>query len=389
MTQKTKPTQPTDSSENALRIARPWRRWLPLGLASGLPQLVRGENHVDYRYEYYKEDNNRMTINTHSVFFEQSLADSVIAKGELTYDGISGATPTGTVLPSGKIALTRLSDIRRSISLELDSKLGNNNTITPGFAYSKESDYESYGISLNDAVEFNEKNTTLQFGVSHNFDSVREANGTTWNGKQSTEGFIGVSQLLTPKTTFNAAFTYGNDSGYLSDPYRLAGYVPTGFPFAIGVPERRPSHRNKEIVYASVTQYFDSVNASLEGSYRFYHDSYGVVANTVGVTWHQWLGQHFIAEPMFRFYEQSAANFYATTFTGPFSANPGGMHSSDYRLSELYTVDFGTQFTGIINDHVRIVAGYHRYEMHGLDGKTSSAMYPKANIYTIGFSILW
>jgi hypothetical protein len=52
-------------------------------------------------------------------------------------------------------------------------------------------------------------------------------------------------------------------------------------------------------------------------------------------------------------------------------------------------VDYGLQVTGIINDHLRVVAGYHRYEMNGLDGKTSADMYPKANIFTVGLSILW
>lgn len=397
MTQKYKHSKPVDSSEKALRLARLWRRLLPLGLASSLPQLVRGEDHVDYRYEDYVEDNDRMTVQTHSAYFEQKLVDSVIAKGELTYDGVSGATPTGTVLPTGKIKLSHLEDIRRSISLEFDTKLANH-TITPGFAYSKESDYESYGLSLNDSIDFNEKNTTLQFGVSHNFDSVRNTDPNTsqfvWSNKQSTEGFIGVSQLLSPKTIFNAALTYGNDSGYLSDPYRLAAYIPTGFSFQIGVPERRPSHRNKEVIYTSLTQYFEKLNASLEGSYRFYHDSYGVSANTVGLTWHQWLGKHFIVEPAFRAYQQSAANFYTTGFTGPFSdalkpGGPGGMHSSDYRLSEFYSLDYGTKFTYIITDWVRVTAGYHRYAMYGLDGKTPDAMYPKANIYTIGLSFIW
>jgi len=375
-----------------------WQRCLPLGLTFSLPHLLRAEDQVDYRYEYYKEDNNRMTINTHSVYFEQKLVDAIIAKGELVYDGISGATPTGTVLPNGQIALTHLEDIRRSLSLQFDCKL-DNHTITPGFAYSKESDYESYGLSLNDAVEFNEKNTTLQYGVSQNFDSVRNTDYTTgnfiWSDKYSTEGIIGISQLLSPKTILTANFTFGNDSGYLSDPYRLANYHPDNLMpgINVGVPERRPSHRTKEIFYTSLTQYFDQVNGSLEGSYRFYNDSYGVVANTVGLTWHQWLGKHFMVEPFFRFYEQSAANFYATTFNGPFTINPNGpdgMHSSDYRLSELYSTDAGLQATGVINDHIHIVVGYHRYEMHGLGSSAApSAMYPKANVITAGVSFLW
>ena len=373
------------------RLLRFGGRGWPLGLTLSLPQLLRAENQVDYRYEYYSEDNNRMSIDTHSVYFEQSLSDSITAKGELVYDGISGATPTGTVLPSGKISLTHIEDLRRSISLQADWKLGRH-ILTPGFAYSKEGDYNSYGVSLNDAVSFNEKNTILQYGISQNFDKSRHADKQIWSDKYSTEGMIGVSQLLSPKTVLTANVTFGNDSGYLSDPYRLAGFLPTGFPFSIGIPERRPSHRNKEVLYTSLTQYFDKVNASLEASYRFYNDSYGVVANTVGLTWHQWLGKHFIVEPMVRFYEQSAANFYAPTFSGPFTIDPNGppgLHSSDYRLSELYSTDMGLQATAVINDHIHVVAGYHRYEMHGLDGKTSSAMYPKANVYTVGISFLW
>jgi hypothetical protein len=380
-------------NKNAARHANFARFSLPLGLTLSLPQLLRAEDQVDYRYEYYKEDNNRMTIQTHSVYFEQKATDAITAKGELVYDGISGATPTGTHDLAGKVLTTQVHDVRRSLSLQTDCRLGRQ-TVTPGFAYSKESDYQSYGVSLNDAIDFNEKNTTLQFGVSQNFDNVR--NGPTekiWSDKYSTEGMVGITQLLSPKTTLNAAFTFGNDSGYLSDPYRFAQYLPNnpGWPtgFFIGVPERRPAHRNKEIVYTSLTHYFDKVNASLEGSYRFYHDSYGVVANTVGLTWHQWLGKHFIAEPFVRLYEQSAADFYQVTFNGPYTTNPNGYHSSDYRLSELYSTDIGLQATAIINDHIHIVAGYHRYEMHGMDGQTSSEMYPKANVYTVGVSFLW
>jgi hypothetical protein len=63
-------------------------------------------------------------------------------------------------------------------------------------------------------------------------------------------------------------------------------------------------------------------------------------------------------------------------------------YSADYRLSEFYSVDYGLQATVIVNDHLRVTAGYHRYEMNGLDN-TVSAMYPQANIYTVGLSILW
>jgi len=355
--------------------------------------MAHGENQLDYRYEYYKEDNSRMTIETHSIHFEQQIVDSIVARGDLTYDGISGATPNGITDPTGKPYIANLKDIRRAESVEVDAKLGNH-TLRPGFAHSLESDYESYGVSLGDAIDFNEKNTTLQYGVSHNFDSALSSPVNpprVWKEKQSTEAIIGISQLLSPKTIFTAAFTFGNDSGYLSDPYRVAAFYPFGPGFVVAEPDNRPSHRNKEVLFTSLTYFVAPAHASIEGSYRFFHDSYGVFSHTIDLSWHEWLGSHVIIEPHFRFSEQSAADFYTTYFTGTFNpgAPPPGSYSSDYRLSELYTLDYGLQATFVIDKNTRIIAGYHRYEMYGLDSSTPSSMYPKAHVFTIGFSILW
>jgi len=367
----TKKLNPSRSANRAWHIARQWRRFLPLGMTFSLARLLRADDHVDYRYEYYDEDGKRMKIETHSVYFEQKLIDSIIAKGELVYDGISGATPKGTHnwVDDGmggnkvdKFLPTHVWDLRRAANLELDCKLGNH-TLTPGFAWSQEHDYLSYGISLNDAIEFNDKNTILQFGVSHNFDSVRDSGRVNWHEKESTEGIIGVSQLLSPKDILNVALTLGNDSGYLRDPYRYAEFYDPFFGFGIAIDEVRPAHRNKEILFTSLTHYFDSINASVEGSYRFYHDSYDVSSHTFGVSWHQWLGKHFMVEPLARFYYQTAASFYSPLFANPLPT----FHSSDYRLSEFYSTDLGIQATAMINDHLRVTAGYHRYEMNGLD----------------------
>ena len=370
-----------------------WCRYLPLGLSVGLPQLLRAENHVDYRYGYYDETGKRMKVETHSVYFEQKLIDAVIAKGELVYDGVSGATPTGTHywvddgmggLKPGALKKDHMWDLRRAANLEFDWKVGNQ-TLSPGFSWSKEHDYLSYGLSLNDAIEFNDKNTILQLGLSHNFDSVGKTGSPIWTGKDSTEGIIGVSQLLSPKDILNVAFTFGNDSGFLSDPYRQAEYFDPFFGFGTAINEVRPSHRNKEILFTSLTHHFDSMDASVEGSYRFYNDSYGVSSHTTGLTWHQWLGKHWVFEPFARFSYQTAASFYSPLLLDPLPT----FYSSDYRLSELYTTDLGVQFTAIVSEHLRIVAGYHRYEMNGLDNVTSAEMYPKANVYTVGLSILW
>ena len=367
------------TANKTLSFLRDSQRLLPLGLACGLPQLLRAENHVDYRYEYYGEENDRMKIETHSVYFEQKLSDAVTAKGELVYDSISGATPVGTRDASN---VSHLRDARWATSLGLDFAF-KKHLLTPGYAYSKENDYESQGISLNDAINFNDKNTVLQLGVAHNFDSVRDTDGANWRGKDTTEALIGLSQLLTPSTVVSANFTFGYEDGYLRDPYRLATFDTFGFAFN----EVRPGYKSKEVALVSVTQYFDRLHASIEGSYRYHHDSFQIDSHTIELTWHQRLGQRFIVEPMFRFYNQDAAYFYAAGFPG--ITPSGGNFSSDYRLSNFYSLDYGLQATVIVTDWLRFTAGYHRYEMTGRDGSTDPKMYPKANIFTFGFSILW
>jgi hypothetical protein len=403
-------TKKTESSAavRPAKLARRWQNYLPLGLTLALPRLLRADSDVDYRNGFYIEDNHRMVIETHSVNFDLKLSDSVAVKGGFVYDGVSGATPVGTHLWSftggqwirGAAKTIKIdSDERYAGNAVIDWKLGNN-TLSPGFSVSTEHDYLSFSPSLSDAWEFNDKNTILQAGISHNFDSVRTVKGSwvevfglghfrttpdQWASKDSTEAMVGISQLLSPKTILTANVTYGYDTGFLSDPYRLAEYGPSFLPFTIGIKEVRPRVRSKEVFQTSLTQYFESVNGSLEGNFRVFHDSYDITSEDVGLTWHQWLGKHVIVEPFARFYYQSAASFYSPVFTDPVPT----YHSSDYRLSEFCSTDFGLQVTGVINDHVHIVAGYHRYSMFGLDGKTTSDMYPKANVFTIGFNILW
>jgi hypothetical protein len=367
------------------------RRYLPLGLACG-SQMARGENHADFGYEYYIEDDNRIAVRTYSIDYEQKLLDWATIKGDLTYDGISGSTPTGTYYyppGDGKIRTTKIDDIRRAMSVQVEFQAGIQ-TITPGFSYSDERDYESYGISLSDAIAFNEKNTILNLGFARTFDSVlnypRDGHSRDWQEKETTDGLIGISQLLTPNTIFSADFTFGYASGFLSDPYRQTEFVYPGHKFGVVRNENRPSDLYKQTLQTSITYYIESMNGSIEASYRFYHDSYEIYANTLALTWHQWFGQHLILEPTFRFYEQGAASFYEPLF----HTDPANLqyYSSDYRLSEFYSLYYGAQLTVVVNSHLHLIAGYHRYTMTGLDD-TVTAMYPQANVYTLGASLLW
>lgn len=353
----------------------------------------RSEDQVAYKDEYYLENGNRIDIQTHSLYFEKAINSVLSLKAEYVYDGISGASPTGGIpLPgSKKVPVANVEDVRNAGNLVVGLHLGNH-TFTPQFSYSTENDYISLGLALNDAIEFNEKNTTLNLGVSHDFDHVQPLFWSSGKRKDSTDALIGITQLLDPRTYLTVNATFGYSDGYLADPYKQIHFMdypdsqnpdPT-----VTFSEKRPGYKSKEILYVGATHFFDPLNGSLEGSYRYYHDSYGINAQTVGVEWFQKIGKHLIIAPMFRYYYQTAASFYATQLPGdpqsPELIPIPKYYSADYRLSELETLTYGAKVVYQINDHIRVDAAYKRYDMRGLDGKTSPSAYPKANVFTLG-----
>jgi len=377
------------------------RRSYTFALAIGLPALLRGQDQADYRFHNYQEGGGRIRVQTHSAFFEYTPASAVTLYGEAVYDAISGASPTGAPPPKGskQVPLKALEDEREAGSLSAGIRWLGNQTTTPQLSYSVERDYESFGAALTHAIDLNQKNTTLSFGAAYTYDEIFPE---FWNGdkefKNSADFLIGLSQLLGPKTIFSANITYGASHGYMNDPYK--GFRFSDYPLeSVIFPEKRPDFREKQIGYLSLTHFFTPLNSSAELTYRIYHDSYEIVSHTVGLSWYQKLGKHVLVAPMFRFMDQSAADFYAVQLRGDPTVSPDDpfaphfpipkYYSADYRLSALQTFTYGVNVSVTIKEHVTLDLGYTRYEMVGTDHQTSASAYPKASIFSAGLRALF
>jgi hypothetical protein len=367
------------------------------------------EDRADYRYEDYSEDGGRIHIRTHGLDIGKDITPWLSLKGDYVYDGISGATPTGAPLVPGesKVVKATIEDIRRGGFIQPTLKF-ENNTVSPQFSYSRESDYESLGLSLSHSIDFNQKNSTVTWGVSHDFDRVLPNPGESITGverKDTTDGLLGFTQLLGPKTLLSLNVTFGYSTGYLNDPYKRVyfeadgSYYHPGFAeqFAYTVwPENRPGHKFRQVSMVSLQHYFEKVNGAIEGSYRFHHDSYGIFSHTLTAQWHQKAGKWLTLSPMFRYYTQTAASFYGTHFPGDPALTPDdpdytvpmpAHYSADYRLSAMDSFTYGLGASIHVHDKVSLEFGYKRYEMFGTDGVTASDQYPKAHIFTGGVSI--
>jgi hypothetical protein len=370
-------------------------------LAFGLPRPgARADDSIAYKYESYREEDGRIDVETQSSEFDQDIGLDTHIKLTGTIDAVTGATPTGIPAPPGsdQVNLTHLYTRRKAWSGDLSQQIRNYN-IDVGFAASREPDYVSTGWSVNGLLDLNQKNTTLRFGLGGNYDRVEVFFTPEYLPKHNTEGIIGVTQLLDPQTFVTLNATWGRATGYLAEPHKFvekAIEVFTNIYLDEDFGENSPASRDKGTIFASVNHAFTGVGGAVEGSYRFYADTFGVTAHTVELTWIQRLGAKLRLEPSLRYYIQSAADFYYYNLNDT-SIIPvhipivgvGPYYSSDFRLSAMESSSYGLKLVWAPSHWTQLDLAYDQYDLRGRDGVTPQSAYPRAGITTAGIKFLW
>ena len=196
--------------------------------------------------------------------------------------------------------------------------------------YSEEDDYRSSYIGFSGEYTLNNDLTTLSFGISHAADDIFPSDAELFNrvlneDKQSTSAVFGVSQVINQVSTFQTALSVTEQSGFLTDPYKLQ--------------DSRPDAKTQLVLANSYRRFFIDANAALHADYRLYHDDFGITSHTLDLSWFQNLGRSWQLVPNLRYYTQSSADFYTNIddFLKPLSE----FQSSDYRLSAFGVVSGG------------------------------------------------
>ncbi|PTY06182.1 hypothetical protein DB347_12075 [Opitutaceae bacterium EW11] len=359
----------------------------------------RAEGSASYKFQSWQESGDRIRVNSNAAEIDQSLPAEVKLKLSGVIDSISGATPTGEPAGAdGQVPLTEMHDKRKAWAAEFSrafSPMG----LSLGLANSRESDYVSNGISLNTTTDFNQKNTTLLLGVATTRDKIHVFYQPEWAKKRASDFIVGVTQLLSPEWSATANLSYGRASGYLSDPYKIIEKdteVIAGTFLPLTFIENRPGERNKWTLYLGSNRAFTSLDGALDASYRFYHDSFGINSHTLSLAWLQRVGERIVLSPSYRWYTQSAADFYHITLNGTSIVpgdvpNPDGpFFSSDHRLSHMRTQTLGFKVLWkVVPERFDVNFEYQRYLMKGLDGITPKSAYANANVFTVGARLSW
>lgn len=372
---------------------------LTLYLLSSSPKLIRAQDSITYKWEDYQEDNDRIRVIAHYLRVEKELGINTKLSVVGLTDTITGSTPTGEPIQEdgdpNQVPLEELTDERESIVVNLNHKKGSQ-TFSFEVSDSDESDYESKGAAVNYARELNKDNTTMQVGYSILDDDLTATTFLDPEKKVSHDVFMGVTQVVDTATVLKAGLGYGQENGYLGDPYKVVQQSVAPFPdfpditIPITLRENRPSSREKWTFFTELIRDLEKMNASLQTSYRFFSDDADIDSHTFAIEWFQKLSDNFVLKPHYRYYRQSAADFYFynlnTMNIEIIRVDEGQMpfFSSDHRLSQMKTEAYGLKLIWFINDEWELNLKVDRYEMSGLDGVTHPSAYSDADTLTLG-----
>ncbi len=267
---------------------------------------VLPEDRADVLYHRY--DGGGVTIDGPSVLLRKKFAEKYSVSANYYMDMVSSASIDVMTTASP------YTEERTQGSLAFDVLQGKTQ-YSVSYTLSDESDYTANTASFDLSQDIFGDLVTVSFGFSQGWDEVRKNGDSAFEETVDRRNYrFGLLLVATPRLMTGLNYEAITDEGFLNNPYRSVRYLDEtsarGFSFQ---PELYPQTRTSNAV-AINARYFLPYRAAIHGEYRYYTDTWGIDANTVSLGYtHPW-GKRWIFEAGYRWYDQSAADFYSDLF---------------------------------------------------------------------------
>jgi hypothetical protein len=401
---------------------------IALLLAAASVNLVSATSHakespwqVDSSLLVYSESDSRVTAIEPIVALKKDLGDERIFSMKMTLDSLTGASPNGAVAsnspqtftgPSGENSYTAdagetplddsFKDTRAALNLGWEQPWGERNKISVGGNFSKEYDFTSVALNAAIARDFNNKNTTLSFGVGYEADQINPVGGTpveltamvygeenedlkqtrSDESKNVLDVLLGVTQVMNRRWVTQLNYSYGSSSGYHTDPYKILSVLddqgnivnhPSADIDNWYAYESRPDSRTRHSLYwANKIHLTEDV---IDFSYRYYTDDWGIDSHTLDLRYRYQFAGNMYFEPHVRLYQQTAADFYNLYLLQSQQVTGNNIDldyaSADPRLAELSGITFGLkygiEFSRTSEFNIRVEQYTQSYEVNRSD----------------------
>lgn len=340
---------------------------------------------------YYGESD-RVTAVEGIIAGQKSYGNDEVLNLKLTLDSLTGASANGAVAqpevqtftrPSGngqytiKPGETPLDDTFKDTRVQFTGQwtqpISEDYTWSIGGNVSKEYDYLSLSVNSNLARDFNNKNTTLSAGFAFAFDIIEPEGGIPKplsemvigeNGtpefddafdatrigsdedKTTIDLLFGVTQVINRRMIVQLNYSYSDADGYMTDPFKIISVVNNEGYAQKYLYEHRPNTRTKHAFYGQAKYHFEQ--SIMDISYRYMTDNWDIDSHTLDLRYTFLLDDGHFIEPHFRYYTQSAADFYQ-----PFLIDGEPLPkyvSADYRIGKMDAYTLGIKYSMPINN---------------------------------------
>jgi len=334
----------------------------------------------------YYHENGRVQAIEPVVSASHDYGDGGNVSLNFTFDSLSGSSPNGA-LPSraaqtfaspsaqsfasarrlydiapGKLpADPSYNDARAAFGGNWTLPLERLTRVTLGGKLSIEDDFYSGTFDATLAHDFNDKNTTLTFGISDEADVIKPVGNTPVplsnfaaferEGNKSKNGvaaLLGLTQVMNRYWLAQLNVTADRFSGYLTDPYKIVSVLDSGGNTTGYIYENRPAERTRRSVY--LENRVGGARASAGLSLRYMTDTWGIRSQTAQVSLRWWTaGRQQYFEPTVRWYHQTAADFFQPWL--PDTAAPATRFvSADTRLANFHALTYGVKYGFDLSD---------------------------------------
>jgi len=213
-------------------------------------------------------------------------------------------------------------------------------------SYSTEFDYTSFGANLNFSKKTNNKNGEFSARAQAYFDKVsliypvelrtgsggRDENNYATTGRNTYSGSLAWSQIINKQFQILVDGELVYQQGYLGLPFHRVYFKDN----SVHV-ENLPPSRLK-IPLGLRANYFIGDKFIIRTWYRYYHDDWGISSNALQVETVVKLTPFFSVTPFYRFYQQSAADYFDPYQVHTVADN---FYTSNYDLSKFNSDFFG------------------------------------------------
>ena len=308
---------------------------LMLLLSSVSHAAVLPEDRADVMYHAY--DGGGLQVDGPSVLVRKGYKDKVSVWANYYVDMITSASIDVVSTAS------EYTEERKEKSVGFDYLRGKT---FMGLSYtnSEESDYSADSWRFGISQDFFGDLTTLGISYARGADTVRRNGDENFEAETDRQTYrVDWTQVVTKNMLVSFNYEGVTDEGFLNNPYRQVRYIDQnevrGYGYELEVyPRTRTSSAQ-----AVRAMYFLPYRAALKFEYRHYSDTWGIDAFNAEIGYTHPIEKYGLTvELKYRFYDQTAADFYSDLFP---RSNAQNFMARDKEMAAFQTQTIGAGVT--------------------------------------------